>query len=553
MKDHRRSIMDNGRQHFAEAVSSKNVCNIKGAPPMELLFNYLGRMQQFERDDSLLQQAELETLGKNTQNIEDVGPDMIRFALFEISAIVVKGQLQFTFMYNRNMQRGQDIVRWVSECKAVLEEMIDAMIHSSPEPTLSDYPLLPISYEGLQKLLKTTFPKVGITHRDQVDDIYPCSPMQEGIILSQIRDPASYLFNAVFQVKSRDPVTRIDARKIEKSWQLVVNRHAALRTVFIDSLCKGSTFDQLVVKEVRSGAIFIDCEDSDVTRRLNAIELRDTAKNMCPKLPHQLTICTTPSGKVIVKIEINHAVIDGGSVSILMRDLAAAYAGQLSNNQGPLYSEYIRYITRNPRGGELNFWRGHLKGIKPCCLKLIGSKPQTERRLLSVHVNFNRYLEVQALCERSSITLANFILGAWALVLKQYTESDDVCFGYLSAGRDAPVSGIQDAIGAFINMLCCRVRFYPGLSFADLIKNVQDEYLQSLPHQLCSLAHIQHDLGLSGKPLFDTALSIQNHGKSSDATTEDLIFEPLTAHDPSEVRIGPFCFKHNMSLTYLFF
>ena len=51
------------------------------------------------------------------------------------------------------------------------------------------------------------------------------------------------------------------------------------------------------------------------------------------------------------------------------------------------------------------------------------------------------------------------IVVAWALVLRSYTNSDDVSLGYLASGRDARTDGIDDIIGPLINMLVFRFRF----------------------------------------------------------------------------------------------
>ncbi|KAF3490821.1 nonribosomal peptide synthase [Arthroderma uncinatum] len=536
-KDIRRKVPDNGRPYFANKYSTKPSTSVDNTFPMEIVFNYLGRMQQFERDDSLLQQADLITDEEDSKIAGDVGPNTVRFALFEISAIVLQDQIRFTFMFNKNMKHGQEIRRWISECKRTLQQTVEAMSRGPAEPTLSDYPLLPITYEGLRKLVKSTFPRVGITSRDQVEDIYPCSSMQEGILLSQLRDPDSYVFNTSFEVKCAQASKAIDARKLGRAWQKVVERHAALRTVFIDSPCRGVTFCQLVVKEVDSGVIYISSGSSDAMNKLSNIKLKDTNGTKRPQLPHQLTICSKSDGGIIIKIEINHAVIDGGSVSIMMADLIAAYENRLPIGQGPLYSDYIRFIRSQSTVDEVKFWKAYLQGLKPSQLPRLNSQPNAEKQLRTTHVIFNRYPELQALCEQQKVTMANVMHAAWAVVLRAYIGSDDVCFGYLSAGRDAPVNGIQDTIGAFINMLCCRVQFSPNASFLEIFRKVQDDYLDSLPYQRCSLAEVQHELGLSGKPLYNTALSIQNHAKSSDAVEESIVFEPLGGHDPSEYAV----------------
>ena len=178
-----------------------------------------------------------------------------------------------------------------------------------------------------------------------------------------------------------------------------------------------------------------------------------------------------------------------------------------------------------------------MKGIQRCHLPTLNATPRGSKRLNAIYLHFDRFAELQAFCRANSFTLSNVMLAAWGLVLRQYTSTQDVCFGNLTAGRDAPVDGIQDSVGAFINMLVCRVNFSQPSTLKAFIRSVQSDYLESLPHQHCSLAKLQHDLGFSGEPLFNTAVSIQNQISTRDAEKEgDAIeIEPISDHDPTEV------------------
>ena len=66
---------------------------------------------------------------------------------------------------------------------------------------------------------------------------------------------------------------------------------------------------------------------------------------------------------------------------------------------------------------------------------------------------------------------------------------------------------------------------------------IQDNYLESLEHQHCSLAQVQHDL-MAGQALFNTAVSIQSDGASDGVEDTSISFDPVAAHDPSEVSLG---------------
>ncbi|KAJ5160376.1 Nonribosomal peptide synthetase 1 [Penicillium canariense] len=536
VKDTRRKLTDNGRPYFAKSLlASEQQSYDNFQLPLEILFNYLGKLQQLERADSLFCHQGSVFDSSDFAVAGDMGPETNRFALFELSAIVIKERLNVSFAYNRKMSREPQIRRWILQCKQTLEKEMSALRTATPEPTLSDYPLLPINYNGLQILFNNTFRKLSIGSKAEVEDIYPCSPMQEGLLLSQLRDSSAYMFHTIFEIRDARS-SKVDSEKLAWSWQMLVDRHPVLRTVFIDSNYTGGSFDQLVFNKMTDNVLRVECPDSQVEEKLAAISLRDLNAIRPAKLSHQFTVCRTTSGRVLVKLEINHAIIDGGGVDVLLRDLTLAYDNRLADGPGPRFSEYIRYIRSQSQGAALDHWKEYLSGVRPCHIAPAGTS-QAKRELKGILMNFTRYPELLNFCEQTSVTLANLTLSAWAIVLQKFTHSDDVCFGYLSAGRDAPVNGIQDMVGIFINMLCCRVQFVGHQSLTDVSKRVNGDYIRSIPHQSCSLASIQHELGWKGQSLFNTTLSIQNHTVAGSNKEKGLSFDLQHAHDPSEYAV----------------
>ncbi|KAI4613996.1 NRPS [Alternaria sp. BMP 0032] len=535
VKDTRRKITSNGRPYFAHRyLTEDGQQRFDNHAPMEVLFNYLGRQEQSGSSDSLLQPLQLDGDDEETS---DVGTKTTRMALFEISASVSEGQIQLSFMYNRYSKNQKGIRRWIAECQRTLEEIATELAKTdTPQPTMTDFPLLPLeSYSRLDRVLKT-LPHAGIHSFDQVEDMYPCSPIQDGMILSQIKAPESYWSSTTFEVKSkRGPV---DASQVIDGWKQVVARHPALRTVFIDSVCKGGVFDQIVVKGPDSGIVKYTCKDSEVTKMLESIKHGSLNGKKKPVLPHQAAVVQTPSGKIFVKVIVNHAVIDGGSLGIIGQDLQEAYQGELSED-GPLYSDYIKYLRGLPVDDAVLYWKAKLRGVSPCYFPTTPRDPSKQRELRSLDMRFTRFDEIHDLAESSNVTFANILLAAWALVLRSYTNSSDVCYGYLTSGRNVPIDNIESAVGAFINMLVSRVQLKPASSLLQIVEKVQSDFVDSMPHQHCSLAQFQHDLGLSGKSLFNTAVSIQRRGNTDEPAADDsgIEFEQLDGHDPSEFAI----------------
>ena len=506
VKDTRRKVASNGRPYFAHRyLTDDGKQRFANHAPMEILFNYLGRQEQSGQSDSLLRPAQVE--GDDDEETSDVGVKTSRMALFEISASVSEGQIQLSFMYNRHSKNQKGIRRWIAECQRTLEEIATELAKTNgPQPTMADFPLLPLeSYSRLDRVLKT-LPHAGVPSFDQVEDMYPCSPIQDGMILSQIKSPESYWSSTTFEVRSkRGPV---NASKVVDGWKQVVARHPALRTIFIDSVCKGGVFDQIVVKSPDSGIVTYKCDDAELTALLESIKHSSLNGKKKPVLPHQAAVIQTSSGKIFVKVIVNHAVIDGGSLGVIGQDLQEAYEGHLSED-GPLYSDYIKYLRALPADDAVAYWKAKLRGVSPCYFPTTPRDPSKPRQLRSLDMRFTRFDELHELAESSNVTIANILLAAWALVLRSYTNSSDVCYGYLTSGRNVPIDKIESAVGAFINMLVSRIELKPATSLLEIVEKVQSDFVESMPHQHCSLAQFQHDLGLSGKSLFNTAVSIQ--------------------------------------------
>jgi non-ribosomal peptide synthase protein (TIGR01720 family) len=536
VKDTRRKIKDNGRPYFAHRfLTEDGRQSFANHEPMEVLFNYLGRQEQSGASQSILRPTQIE--GDENDETSDVGAKTTRMALFEISASVFDGQIQLSFMYNRCSKNQKGIRRWIAECERTLEDIAMELdkIHA-PQATMADFPLLPLeSYSRLDRVLKT-LPDVGIASFDQVEDMYPCSPIQDGMILSQIKYPDSYWSSTTFEVRSQQGL--VDAKKIVEAWKQVVARHPALRTVFIDSVCKGGVFDQIVVKKPDAGIVTYTCTDAELSTLLESIKHSELNGKKKPVLPHQAAVVQTTSGKIVVKVIVNHAVIDGGSLGVIGHDLQEAYEGRLSD-AGPLYSDYIKYVRELPAADAIEYWKNKLHGVSPCYFPTTPRDPSKQRKLRSLDMRFSSFAELHTLAENNNVTFANILLAAWALVLRSYTNSSDVCYGYLTSGRNVPIDNIENAVGAFINMLVSRIELAPSYSLLDIIQKVQSDFMDSTPHQHCSLAQFQHDLGLSGKSLFNTAVSIQNRVTTDESspTNAGIEFEQLDGHDPSEFAI----------------
>lgn len=499
---------------------------------MEIIFNFHGSFQHSERDNGLLQLISFHAKDSQHNSIRnltsDIGINVRRLALFEISAEIENGAAKLSFAYNQNMHRQHGIRQWVQTYRQILVDVINVLETMEPERTLSDFPLLPsLNYEELEKFKQEGLPKLGLSNLDDVEDIYPCSPMQQGVLISQTRSPETYRVQSCFEVTSNnDP---IEILRIQTAWQKVVARHASLRTIFIDSISQDNLFDQVVLREFSPRLLHIECGDSDPLPTMNRLPPLKYGSEP----PHRLIICKTWN-KVFIKLEISHALVDAGSIAVILRDLAMAYEGNLSLSGAPLYSDYVKYLQEHSEDNEMTYWEQYLRGVEPCQFPILHqSQQEMGYQAQGVHINSGLSMNsVSAFCQKNNLTISSVVQLAWALVLRAFTGMDHVCFGYLVSGRDIHVDGIHDAIGAFINMLVCRVDLDERSSaLMNALESTRENFGNSLQHQHNSLAEIQHSLNLTGQQLFNTAVSFQAQLQSHSSS---VAFETVGGNGVSE-------------------
>ncbi|KAJ5742214.1 hypothetical protein N7533_011623 [Penicillium manginii] len=514
VKDRRRSLGANGWKYFTSRYLNQNGrAAYQDHWPMELVFNYLGQYQQLERDDALLRQEHL-TAAEYASNLAD---NLTRWAVLEVSVVIDQGRLRVDMMYNRHGKRQEQFEAWIRGYQHCLETAARELPRRAREPTLSDFPLLQISYSGIDRLLRSRLPALGLSGMEDIEAVYPCSSMQEGLLVSQSKNPDTYKIRFDFAVVPQAG-SGMHAERLLEAWQSVIDRHPALRTLFVDSVAEQGVYDQIVLRHLVAPTT------------LNGI--RSHSSKGAVRAMHHLTVTQAPNGHLQCSLDISHAIIDASSFRLILRDLIQACDGAVLA-QGPSYGEYIAYLGKQSQEKAIRFWTEYLEGIEPCHFPHLGSATSKELEAVAVSLEDIPGAALQDFCSQNNATLANVFQVVWALVLGLYSGTDHVAFGYLVSGRDIPVQNVQDIVGPLINMLVCRLDLDREAPVASLINSAQEAYLHGLKHHYCSLASIQHALNLSGRPLFNTVMSIQRVDEHALAG-QSVSIQDIDGYDPTE-------------------
>lgn len=445
--------------------------------------------------------------------------------IFDIKVKVTNhSSIKVKLSYPRDLKRSNDVQEWFEGCRLLLESELASL--SPPIYSLSDFPRLPLSYAELDDFT----PTIEAMGYANVDSVYPTSALQDGILLSQITSADVYRIDCVFEISGRDPVS---VARLESAWNEVVSQYAALRTIFIPSVRHGAMFDQVVLKRVRPKIVY--CGEMDTVEEIHAnFAHLDAAIFASDQPAHSLTVAETTNGRILCKLEISHAAIDGISVFLICNALAHAYNGKPARKHSADLGDYISYLQDKPREKHMAYWTKFLSGVQPCLFPPLAEHSPALNEMKTVAVELDSQ-DVKRFCRNQSITVATLLKAAWSIVLRGYTTMDDVCFGYLSSGRDVPIIGTESIVGPLINLIVSRVNFDNVDTSQDLLLYLKDQLGDSIENQNVSLAEIQHAVAPGTRRLFNTLLSIMYEISSEGRAGNGVDVTLKSSHAPTEV------------------
>jgi non-ribosomal peptide synthetase component F/aryl carrier-like protein len=418
--------------------------------------------------------------------------------------------------------REKSCARLATVCE---RQPFDHLRESDPVKLSTDPHPPPFTHRvDLDQMQQNVLPRVGITLAD-VEDIYPCSPVQCGMLLHQLKEPRSYFVRYVFGLYSADKDDhRMDTERMARAWSRVVQRHPILRTIFVGDV-PGMSFAQIVLRHVNARIVLI----SGGTEHKEA----DAISEMHHYTPqHTVHLSGSSDGSISFSLTINHAYVDAHSVTLLLRDLSLEY-NSLPLPQTVPYKRYIAYIESRTKDDDTQrFWTKYLSGVEPCHFPTDRECSQAEP--LVIEVPRIDCASLQRFCRENGVTVSSLFYVAWALVLHAYTQNQRPCFGWIASGRDLPIHGVDEIVGPLIATLPLVVDLEQARSrpVLELVQDTHAATTDALQNQLFSLADAQHTLRLGSGRLFNTGISVRGASRGHEGQTRVCMRE---GNDPSEV------------------
>ena len=318
----------------------------------------------------------------------------------------------------------------------------------------------------------------------------PLSYVQKSLWFLNEMAPDSAAYNITFAARVR---AGIDVEALRGALEMLVARHAALRTTF--TARDGEPFQHV---QTHPELDFTQSDasgwtDEFLNRRLTEEGNRPFDLEKGPLL--RVHLFTRSVDQHVLLLTMHHIIMDGWSLWVLLDELRALYPAAQTGRRDPLpapvleYADYVRWqgeMLEGPAGERLlSYWKKRLGDEIPI-LSLPTDRPRSSaqsRRGGSYAFALEKELveKLAALARAEGATLYMLLLAAFQILMHRYTGQGDIVVGSPTSARSR--ADFDGVVGCFFNTLVLRERLSSNPVFQEFLRRVRGTVLGALDHQ----------------------------------------------------------------------
>ncbi|KAF2410814.1 non-ribosomal peptide synthase domain TIGR01720/amino acid adenylation domain-containing protein [Pseudomonas antarctica] len=482
-------------------------------PSADITFNYLGQFDQSFGADALFH-----PLDESAGLAHD--PQAPLPNALSVDSQVYGGELVLRWTFSRERHDQQTIRALADAYLAELHSLIAHCLNNDAGGlTPSDFPLAHLSQAQLDSLPIAA---------SAIEDIYPLTPMQEGLLLHTLLEPGTGLY----YMQDRYRINSVlDPERFAQAWQAVIARHEALRASFCWNV--GEDMLQVIHKPGSAPIEYLDwsaAAQSEQEPRLQALlkAEREAGFDLLNQAPFHLRLIRVGEARYWFMMSNHHILIDAWCRSLLMHDFFDIYMALGEGREAqlatpPRYRDYIAWLQRQNLAEARQWWQQNLQGFERT------TPIPSDRPFLREHAGHSGAMVVgdcytrldardgahlRELAQAHQLTVNTFAQAAWALVLRRLSGDRDVLFGVTVAGRPVEMPEMQRTVGLFINSIALRVKLPEDdqrCSVRQWLSGLLDSNMQLREYEYLPLVTIQEHSELpKGQPLFDSLFVFEN-------------------------------------------
>ena len=317
-------------------------------------------------------------------------------------------------------------------------------------------------------LLESAADQLGIEESD-IEDIYPCTSLQEGLLAVSQDSKGSYVAQMVHELS---PDT--DLPRFQKSWSTVLDDWPILRTRFFPWLLEDGSV-RLMQAVVKSKPRWLKPRSLNDYLKLDARDKMQTGDSMLRLAAFQ----EKKTQKHYFVMTIHHAVYDGWMLGLLLTAVRRAYSGMPRPVTIP-YNVFINRLEATDPGKSQSFWQRYVSGAPRLSWPEL---PGLDFRPRSNCVQ-TRTSPLPGDRSSMSITPTTWLRTAFAILLGAYSCTDDVVFASTVYGRASGLlSSAELVAGPTLATIPVRVGVGRERLVGELMAEVQAESADMLAHE----------------------------------------------------------------------
>lgn len=458
----------------------------------EVSFNYLGQMDEKAGQGETEFMFFGEEAVDNDENQHQQG--------IAVNSMIQKGRLIIQISYSKETCGEEQVKELASYYEESLSRMITYCAELKHEvKTPSDYLLPEFTMEQIRQIQSSY---------KEVEDMYPLSPLQKGMLYHNLTDKESAAYNIQHVISLRGEVLEEETKQ---ALCLLADKYEVFKTALLYDRLPEPV--QIVLRDRVPECEFIDLrgmEKEQQNARFQEIKEADLRRGF------------SLEKDVLVRVKMvrlddensrmiwcyHHSIIDGWCMSLVYGDYIENYEklrsgksiedikreNEMSQNTTSPYRNFIKWLKMASQETAMEYWNHYLEDyediaeIKPMEIPEPSSQ---EMCTLDGALTREESQNLVTLAKEENVSINTVAEAAWGITLLKYCHSEDVVFGKIVSGRNAPIDGIDQMVGLFINTVPVRVRIEKGQKLTSLWQNMKADGICANQYDYCSLADIQ--------------------------------------------------------------
>ncbi|KAF2752950.1 acetyl-CoA synthetase-like protein [Pseudovirgaria hyperparasitica] len=324
--------------------------------------------------------------------------------------------------------------------------------------------------EYLRQQIASHFDDVEASH---VEDAFPCTPLQEGLLALTSRRSGDYVAQFVYLLQPT-----VNIQQFMQAWEVVVKETPILRTRVVE--LSGHGLVQTILNQQAKWARWDDTMTLHTYLKADC----ELVTGLGTPLTRYTVLRTSEDGSWYFVWTIHHALYDSWSIPLILERLEGSIAPRLPP---PPFQRFVKHITEIDIGATAKYWEKQFQGLEAQNFPQLPSN--NYQPLCKAFIKRNLHVPHWP---DTGITPSSILRTAWSLLASKYTDSSEVIFRVTVAGRQAAVTDVERMIGPTIATVPVRITLdWSQMTVEQLLRQVQAQSANMIAFEQMGLQNIR--------------------------------------------------------------